>query len=451
MKENVHFKDQTILVLGIAKSGNAISRLLLKLGATVVVNDKNIVEPDSLGDELGKIGCTVYDGEHLVDLFEKYSFQMVVKNPGIPYENVMLQEAIRLGIPIYTEVEIAYLVSEAPMIGITGSNGKTTTTTLIFEMLKASSKNPLIAGNIGEVASEVVQNATKENVMVTELSSFQLLGTEKFCPQIAVLLNLFDAHLDYHGTKEEYVRAKMKIFANQTKQEYAVINTDDATIASLSERIPATIIPFSTKKVDQSGAYFVDDTIFFREEKIIDVKQIVLPGSHNLENILAAICAVKLYGATNEAIVQVLTTFRGVEHRLQFVKEWQGRRFYNDSKATNILATKKAIAAFSTPLILIAGGLDRGNYFDALVDELSHVKALVTYGETKDKLKQAGESAGVPSIVIVDTLAEAVNEAVDQSIEGDTILLSPACASWDQFKTFEQRGHMFVQLVNTLE
>lgn len=451
MRENAKLKGQTVLVLGIAKSGNAVSRLLLKYGAKVVVNDKNIIEPNSLGDELAKLGCEVYGGGHPVDLFEKYTFDMVVKNPGIPYHNVMIEEALRLGIPVRTEIEIAYLVCEAPIIGITGSNGKTTTTTLIFEMLKAGHKNPLIAGNIGEVASEVVQNAGKDQVMVTELSSFQLLGTEKFCPQIAVLLNLFDAHLDYHGTKEEYIRAKMRIFANQSKKEYAVINMDDPTVASLCAQIPATIVPFSTKQVEESGAYLADGAIFFQGEKIIDIGKIVLPGAHNLENILAAICAVKIYGASNEAIVKVLTTFRGVEHRLQFVKEWKGRKFYNDSKATNILATQKAIAAFSTPLILIAGGLDRGNYFDALVEGLGHVKALITYGETKEKLKMAGEAAKVSDIQMVENLTEAITEAVARSVEGDTILLSPACASWDQFKTFEQRGHMFVQLVNTLE
>lgn len=444
------FENQTILVLGIAKSGNGVSRLLKKLGANVVVNDKNIVEPDSLGAQLRELGCEVFDGGHPVELFTKYNFSMVVKNPGIPYHNVMIKEAIRLKIPVVTEVEIAYLVNPASMIGITGSNGKTTTTTLIFNMLKESQKNPLIAGNIGAVASEVVQEATEKNVIVTELSSFQLFGTEKFRPHIAVILNIFDAHLDYHGTKEEYIRAKMKIFANQSKEDFAVINMDDPILVSMKNQISGTLVPFSTKHIETTGAYIKDNAIYFKEEKMIETKDIVLPGLHNLENILAAICAVKVYGCTNEAIVRVLTSFQGVEHRLQFVKEWKGRKFYNDSKATNILATQKAVAAFTAPLILIAGGLDRGNSFDALIPSLRNVKTLIAYGETKEKLRTAGEEAGVLEIQTVSNLTEAVKVAVSRSKEEDVIVLSPACASWDQFKTFEERGRMFVQLVNTL-
>ena len=444
------FKNQTILVLGIAKSGNGVSRLLKKLGAHVVVNDKNIVEPNSLGAKLREIGCEVFDGGHPVELFANYNFSMVIKNPGIPYHNVMIKEAIRLGIPVFTEVEIAYLINPAPMIGITGSNGKTTTTTLIFEMLKEGKKNPLIAGNIGAVASEVVQEATKDHVVVTELSSFQLLGTEKFRPFIAVVLNIFDAHLDYHGTKEEYIRAKMKIFENQTEEDFAIINLDDPTLVSLKDQISATLIPFSTKSIETTGAYIKDNAVYFKDEKIIEIKDIMLPGRHNLENILAAICAVKTYGCENEAIVRVLTSFQGVEHRLQFVREWEGRKFYNDSKATNILATQKAIAAFRESLILIAGGLDRGNHFDALVPSLRNVKILIAYGETKEKLKEAGQEAGIQTVITVSNLTEAVKNAVTHSKAGDIILLSPACASWDQFKTFEERGRMFVQLVNTL-
>ncbi|HJA41323.1 MAG TPA: UDP-N-acetylmuramoyl-L-alanine--D-glutamate ligase [Firmicutes bacterium] len=444
------FQNQTILVLGIAKSGNAVSRLLKKLGAHVVVNDKNKVEPASYGEQLRILGCEVYDGGHPIELFDKYHFSLVVKNPGIPYQNIMVQTALKRGISVVTEVEIAYLINPAPMIGITGSNGKTTTTTLIFQMLAESAKHPLIAGNIGEVASEVVQNATKENVVVTELSSFQLMGTKKFRPHIAVVLNIFDAHLDYHGTKAEYIRAKMKIFANQTKTDFAVINIDDEYLAAERKNLSGTVIPFSVHTVDLAGAYIQNEAIYFQQEKIIDIKDILLPGVHNLENILAAVCAVKAYGGTTEAIVHILKTFQGVTHRLQFIKEWNGRKFYNDSKATNILATQKAIASFSNRLVLIAGGLDRGNSFDALIPSLKNVAVLIAYGETKEKLCESAQQARVSEIITVSDLPAAFHKAVTVSKAGDTILLSPACASWDQFKTFEERGGMFVQLVNTL-
>lgn len=444
------YKEKKILVLGLAKSGFAAAKILKNMGATVTVNDQKPVDDSPEVKELLALGIEFIGGGHPPDLIER-PFNLIVKNPGIPYRNPVLQKAQENNIPIITEVEIAYLISEADIIGITGSNGKTTTTTLIHEILKEDHKHPLIAGNIGTVACEVAAKAAKEEVIVMELSSFQLMGTEKFRPKISVLLNIFNAHLDYHGTKEEYGKAKANILKNQTANDFAVINADDPLVMELAKSTQATLVPFSVRQTIENGAYIKEDQIFFKNEAIMAIADIVLPGQHNLENILATVAAVKLYGASNEAIKHVLQTFTGVEHRLQYVETINGRKFYNDSKATNILATQKAISAFTDPTILLAGGLDRGNSFDELIPSLRRVKGVITFGQTAEKIIEAAKEAGINLIKRVDNVEKAVQEAYDISEEGDVILLSPACASWDQFKTFEQRGDMFVESVHRLK
>ncbi|MGO4887875.1 UDP-N-acetylmuramoyl-L-alanine--D-glutamate ligase [Anaerobacillus sp. MEB173] len=450
MKNTEQFKGKKILVVGLAKSGFAAGKLLHKLGANVTVNDAKPLDENESAKELQSIGINVICGAHPLSLLDE-PIDFIVKNPGIPYSNPLIERAQELGITIVTEIELASILSEAELVAITGSNGKTTTTTLIVEMLKESKKNPLVAGNIGIVACEVAQIATEDNIVVTEVSSFQLMGTETFHPKVAVLLNLFDAHLDFHGTKKEYGNAKAKIFANLTDDDFYVINADDSTVVQLAQNNKGTEVPFSVSKQVEHGAYLRDHAVYFQGEKIININEIVLPGKHNLENILAAIAAAKIMGAKTSRIIDVLKTFQGVKHRLQFVTEVSGRRFYNDSKATNILATETAINAFNEPLILLAGGLDRGNEFDELIPSLKKVKGIVTFGETSEKLVAAANKAGVTKIKSVVNLEEAVPIAYDLSNEGDVILLSPACASWDQFKTFEQRGDMFIKSVHKLK
>lgn len=444
-----NFQNKNVLVLGMAKSGYAASKLLKKLGATVTVNDRTPFEQNEIAQKLKSEGFNVVCGEHPLSLLNDQPF-CIVKNPGIPYTNPLLLEAVKRNIPIYTEIELAYLISEAPFIGITGSNGKTTTTTLALNMLQEGNKKPLVAGNIGTVACEVAENANEENIIVTELSSFQLMGIESFRPKISLITNIFEAHLDYHGTKDEYIRAKANIFKNQTENDFAVVNFDDENVMAMATQIRAKIIPFSTTKIVQDGAYVQNGFVFFKEKKVIEVEKIVLPGKHNLENILAAVAISKLLDVENDAIEKVLTTFTGVEHRLQFVTEINKRKFYNDSKATNILATQKAISSFQKPVILIAGGLDRGNGFDDLIPYFKNVKKMVTYGQTADKLIESAEKAGMKAAKSVDNVEDAVNEAFAHSEVGDIILLSPACASWDQFKTFEERGNKFIQAVHKL-
>lgn len=449
MKTIDGYQNKQVLILGLAKSGLAAAKLVKSLGAKVVVNDQKPYDENDAAQELEAIGIKVVCGHHPLELLD--GVDVIIKNPGIPYSNPLLQEALKRKLLIITEVELAYQVSEAPFIGITGSNGKTTTTTLIYKMLEEDRKNPLIAGNIGTVACEVAQEAKSENVIVTELSSFQLMGIETFKPKISLFLNLFEAHLDYHGTKEEYAQAKANIFKNQTQDDFAVVNMDDAEVRKVSEGIAAQIVPFSVKEEVKDGAYLLNNQLYFCNEAVMNVKDVVLPGKHNLENILAAIAVVKLLGCSNEAIYRVLTTFAGVKHRVQYVTTINKRKFYNDSKATNILATRVALSAFTQPTILLAGGLDRGNEFDELKPSLEHVKAVITFGETAPKIERVAKEAGIQVVKRVDNVKQAVIEAYDCSEEDDVVLLSPACASWDQFKTFEERGDMFIKSVHKLK
>lgn len=335
------------------------------------------------------------------------------------------------------------------MIAVTGSNGKTTTTTLIHEIIQADHKPVSLAGNIGHVSCEVARNTSEDETMVTELSSFQLLGTETFRPDIAVWLNLYEAHLDYHHTLDNYHKAKARITKNQTEEDVLVYNADDAAIGSFLPDVNAELIPFSLKEQGK-GAWADETFIYFEQEAIMKKEDIVLVGEQNLQNILAAVAAVKANGIRSEAIVEVLSTFAGVPHRLQYVTNKNGRLFYNDSKATNLLATSYALRSFEKPVILLAGGLDRGTSFDGLIPYLGGVTSMVVFGETADLLAGTAAQAGISDVVKVETMQEAVKEAYQRSREDDVILLSPACASWDQYKTFEERGHMFIEAVHTL-
>src|SRR5699024_7508711 len=396
-----------------------------------------------------QMGAEVIVGSHPLSVLD--DIDLIIKNPGIPYTNPVLEEAEKRKIPIVTEIELASYFARDSIIGITGSNGKTTTTMLIGEMLSKDNHAAKVAGNIGVVATDIATTLKKDEEMVLELSSFQLQGTINFKPKIAVLLNIFEAHLDYHQTFENYTNAKSKIFKNQTSGDYLVYNADEPTVSEAVKDVDSIKVPFSTSKKLENGAWIMEDGLYFKNEKIIDIHDILLVGKHNIENILAAISTVKLLNISNKAIREVLTTFTGVKHRLQYVESINGRLFYNDSKATNILATEKAITSFQQPIILLAGGLDRGNSFSELKNSLDHVRAIVVFGETANKLKETAQEANIPIIKNAENVKDAAKIAYQISNEGDVILLSPACASWDQYRTFEERGDMFIQAVHTLK
>ena len=449
MNKFTNFTYKHVLVLGLAKSGTAAAKVLLQNNIKVRVNDYNTTEDSDIVEELKGQGAEVIVGSHPISILE--NIDVVVKNPGIPYDNIIVSEAVNRNIPIITEVELASLLAtDHDIIGITGSNGKTTTTTLVAEMLKHSGQKMKLAGNIGVASIEVAQHLEENEKLVLELSSFQLLGIQTFKPRVAALLNLFEAHLDYHGTIENYNRAKMNIFKNQTESDFLIYNADDPIVKEVIKEAQSTLIPFSSSTVQLDGAYVLDGDIYFKNEKVMSLSEVVLVGEHNIENILAALSISLLNGATKEGIRHVLSTFSGVKHRLQFVANINDRLFYNDSKATNILATQKALKSFTQPTILLAGGLDRGNSFDSLLPDLKHVKAMILFGETAPKLAELANEANIKTIVSVKDVAEATNVAYEVSEKGDVILLSPACASWDQYKTFEERGDMFIRTVHIL-
>lgn len=446
MKHITKFTAKKVLVLGLAKSGVAAAELLHKLGAFVTVNDAKPFEESPDAQDLLTKGITVICGRHPENLLDE-GFEYVIKNPGIPYHNTIVKDAISRGIPVWTEMELAYLISEAPFIGITGSNGKTTTTTLLFHMLNQGGQKPLIAGNIGTVACKVAEDAEADQVIVTELSSFQLMGIDEFKPNIAILTNLYEAHLDYHGSFEEYGNAKFAVTENQTMDDVFIYNADQPVVVQYAERSKAQLLPFSTKGRKEQGISADGEMIYWQGEPYLERKMIALPGEHNLENILCAVAASILMECPKETIQHVLTSFTGVKHRTQFVREWKQRKFYNDSKATNTLATKSALSAFKEPVILIAGGLDRGHSFEEMRAYMGHVKAVVSFGETSDRLIEFAASSGVEQLIQVNNIQEAVKAAAELSEPQDIILLSPACASWDQYANFELRGDDFIEAV----
>ena len=449
MKRIDQFENKKVLVLGLAKSGESAARLLDKLGAIVTVNDGKPFEENPAAQSLLEEGIKVVTGGHPLELLDE-DFALMVKNPGIPYSTPMIEKALEKGIPVLTEVEVAYLISDAPIVGITGSNGKTTTTTMIGEVLTAAGQNGLLSGNIGYPASQVAQTATDKDTLVMELSSFQLMGIQEFHPEIAVITNLMPTHIDYHGSFEAYVEAKWNIQSNMTAADYLVLNFNQELAKELATKTNATVVPFSTfEKVD--GAYLEDGLLYFRGEKVMAADEIGVPGSHNVENALATIAVAKLRGVDNEIIKETLSAFGGVKHRLQFVDQINGVKFYNDSKSTNILATQKALSGFdNSKVILIAGGLDRGNEFDELVPDITGLKKMVILGQSAERVKRAADKAGVPYVDATD-IADATRKASELAEEGDVVLLSPANASWDMYANFEVRGDLFIDTVAELK
>lgn len=441
-----NFPYQKVLVLGLARSGKAVADLLLASNIQVTVNEQQEEMTAEIQELINK-GANVVLGSHPSSVLD--GIQLVIKNPGIPYSHKLIQLAKAKNIPIITDIELTNQVFPGPVIGITGSNGKTTTTRLIESMLQEDQRPLTVAGNIGIPVCEVAPTIHEENTLILELSSFQLLGIKSFKPHIAVLLNLYDAHLDYHQTVDHYIQAKSNIFKNQSTSDYLVYNADDLRVKSLAMQSQATLIPFSQKRILEEGAYVDKGILYFKKESIINRKDIVLVGDHHLENILAAIAVAKAYNVSTAAIIKTLTSFTGVKHRLQFVKNHEGRLFYNDSKATNPLATKMALDSFDQPIILLAGGLDRGDTFRDLVPSLKNIKHMVLFGQN---IKHFVDICNRTNITYskVDDVVQATYVAYQKSCRGDVILLSPASASWDQYKSFEERGDMFIQAVHKI-
>lgn len=452
MKQITTYTGKKVLVLGLAMSGFNAAKLLQRLGAQVTVSDVKPLAENQEAQELQAAGLTVVTGEQTPDLLDA-GYDVIIKNPGIPYDVPIIQRAQEMNIPVTGEMELASEVNQAELVAVTGSNGKTTTTTMIQKMLDKdrSVGHARYAGNIGVPASKVAQEVTADDTLVVEISSFMLVATTTFHPHIAVITNIFSNHLDYHKTRANYVAAKMKITANQTADDYFVINFDNPEWRELSKQSHAQVVPFSRQNLTQDGAYEQDGVLYFKGEAIMPASEVKVPGDHNVENALAAIAVAKIKGVSTAAIQAVLRTFGGVRHRTQFVLEAAGRQYYNDSKATDMEATEMALKGFKAPVVLLAGGLDRGYTFEKMIPAFKdHVKAIVLFGQTAKLLAQTAKEAGIQTIEMTENVETAVPLAYHLSAPGDIVLLSPANASWDQYPNFEVRGDRFIKAVEHL-
>ena len=448
MRPGFDLSGKRVLVVGLARTGLVTALFSAGYGATVTATDERPeAELAETAEKLRAAGVKLELGGHVDASF--LDQDLIVVSPGVPANLPALQAARKKNIPVWSEIELAWRYLRGKLVAITGSNGKTTTTALVAHILKASNIPTLVGGNIGTPLLALVETSTDPAVTVAEISSFQLETIEAFRPEIGVLLNLTPDHLDRHGTFEEYARAKMRMFENQFERDIAVLNADDPEI---TKRMPAKphIFWFSRQKRVASGAFLRDNEIIFRNEGSETVlarrDQIPLRGEHNVENVLAACAASYLAGATPAAIASGVKSFRGVEHRLEFVAEISGVQFYNDSKATNVDAAVKAVQAFPGPLLVILGGKDKGSPYTPLRNLLhERARLALLIGEAAQKIAAALQD--VVEINHAGTLERAVQIAIEYAQPGDTVLLAPACSSFDQFENYEQRGRVFKELV----
>jgi len=447
-------KDKKVLVVGLGKSGRAAALFLRRRGAQVTVSD--VRSADQLAQQIPSLleaGIIVEAGGHGMHTF--HSQDLIVVSPGVPLNTPELVQASNLGLPIIGELELAAHFLKGKILAVTGSNGKTTTTTLLGEILAAGGLQTLVGGNIGVPVIELIDDSTDASWSVLEVSSFQLETTQHFHPAISVILNITPDHLDRHGSFENYAAAKERIFAAQSAEESLVLNADNTPCEEAAARSTARIYWFSIEHAVPQGAWLQQGAVVYRAaenaatEYVMPLSGIPLKGAHNIENVLAAVCAARLAGVSAESIRSSVESFQAVEHRLEYVATRHGVAFYNDSKATNVDATAKAIAAFSGGIHLILGGKDKGSPYTVLGELLrERVSAVYTIGAAAGKIES--ELRGVVSLYSCETLEKAVAAAFAAARSGEVVLLAPACASFDQFESYEHRGRVFKQLVKEL-
>ena len=446
--------NKNILVIGLGISGISTIKALNRLGAVIWVTDtKKEEELQQILSALDGIPMMKHLGVNDMDLS---NIDLIVKSPGVPPFIPMIQKAIDEGIEVISDIELSYRLEISDnFIAITGTNGKTTTTSLVGEVLKAANFKTHIVGNIGRGILAELIDSKKEDIFLIEASSFQLEHTKYFKPKISLILNLAPDHIDWHGTYENYIDSKKKIFKNQDKNDFIVLNYDDPILRSLKDEIIGNIIWFSTNENLDQGIYIEDKDIVIKKDKRIikfmSTDEVQILGGHNLQNVLGCIGICISLGVDLDIIKNAISNFKGVEHRLEFVAEKKGIKFYNDSKGTNPEASIKAIEAIPSPIILIAGGYDKYSNFDDFIGLFKDkVKAAILLGETKHKIKESADKYNFKDYYMVETLDEAVELAYKLGDKGDHILLSPACASWDMFSSFEERGRVFKEAVLSL-
>ncbi len=443
-------KNKNVLVIGLGVSGIASVKALSKLGSNIFVYD------DKTKEELKEKLITLKN-YNIKYYFKNYDFDLrdidfAIKSPGIKLNNPLIKRLQNENISVIGDVEAAYKYTNKKIVAITGTNGKTTTTTLIGELLKYSNIDCKVTGNIGSGILLDAVESDKDEILVAEVSSFQLESTETFKPYISVITNITPDHIDWHNGYENYIKSKFKVLKNQDKNDYCILNYDDSTLRKNVDKIKSDIIFFSAKSKLDEGIYINNNKIVYAKNKIINniinINEIFIPGKHNLENAMAAAAAAIVLNVPIKIINKVLKEFKGIEHRLEFVGEFRGIKYYNDSKGTNVESSVKAVEAIEKPIILIAGGYDKSSDFDDFISSFgSKVKHMILLGDTADKISLCAKKHGYNEFTKVKDMDEAVKLSFEIGSVGDNVVLSPACASWDMYTSYEVRGRDFKERV----
>lgn len=441
-----------VLVIGLAKSGKAAIRLLKKLNATITVNEFQAASKIPEYQQYLDDGIEMITGSHPDELFER-DFDFVIKNPGINYHKPFILRLKERNIPVYTEIELAYQVAKKQhYIGVTGTNGKTTTVTLIDKILKGQYQHVHLAGNVGMPLCDIVldHNLLEEenHYIVIEMSNFQLLDIDTFKPNVSTIINLTPDHLDYMASLDEYYASKTNIYKNTNENDSFVVNLDDSVLTKYLKQYPIPCKQTTMSLTNHADCMIKDNAIYYQDEFIISLNDIKLVGNHNLQNIMIAICIAKKCGVKNEIINQEIASFIGVEHRIEFVREINGIKIYNDSKATNTDASIIALKAFKQPVILLMGGFDKGLDLKEMSTYNNKIKRLITFGAAGKRFK---DEMHVENSICVKNLKEATLEAINHASSGDIVLLSPSTSSFDEFSGYEQRGNVFKEIICSLD
>lgn len=441
-----------VLVIGLAKSGKAAIRLLKKLNATITVNEFQAASKIPEYQQYLDDGIEMITGSHPDELFER-DFDFVIKNPGINYHKPFILRLKERNIPVYTEIELAYQVAKKQhYIGVTGTNGKTTTVTLIDKILKGQYQHVHLAGNVGMPLCDIVldHNLLEEenHYIVIEMSNFQLLDIDTFKPNVSTIINLTPDHLDYMASLDEYYASKTNIYKNTDENDSFVVNLDDSVLTKYLKQYPIPCKQTTMSLTNHADCMIKDNAIYYQDEFIISLNDIKLVGNHNLQNIMIAICIAKKCGVKNEIINQEIASFIGVEHRIEFVREINGIKIYNDSKATNTDASIIALKAFKQPVILLMGGFDKGLDLKEMSTYNNKIKRLITFGAAGKRFK---DEMHVENSICVKNLKEATLEAINHASSGDIVLLSPSTSSFDEFSGYEQRGNVFKEIICSLD
>jgi len=453
-RNDMDMKNKKVLVFGSGISGIGAGKLLEQVGASVVLYDgKETLDKEVLKAQLGDdTKAEIILGELSEEVME--TLDLVVMSPGVPTDLPVVLKMRDMGIQIWGEVELAYTYGKGDVLAITGTNGKTTTTALLGEIMKNYKESVFVVGNIGNPYTAAALEMREDSVAVAEMSSFQLETIHEFRPKVSAILNITPDHLNRHHTMEAYIKAKEDIAKNQTKEDTCVLNYEDEVTRKIGENVKANVLYFSSQRKLDRGIYLDDGNIIFRQDEeilVCNVNELKLLGTHNYENVMAAVAMAAAYGTPMEVIRRTIKEFAGVEHRIEFVREKDGVAYYNDSKGTNPDAAIKGIQAMNRPTVLIGGGYDKDSEYEEWIQAFDgKVKLLVLVGATKEKIAEAAERVGFVSYVMADSFEEAVEKCIEAAEPGDAVLLSPACASWGMFKNYEERGDKFKELVNCL-